>query len=213
MNVVANEPGAVPGRLSRADATVSVGMAIALAALAMTFAAVLLAYAIVRVQAPAWPPPGESGPPPAWPWPAAATVVALAGSAAMVRARRARAALLASQNSETTTDHAPEARRLARWLGATVVAGIAFVAIQASGWAWLARTGFRPDSGLVASVVYALTLFHAVHALAAVVVAAPQLARAVRHQPVRPAALAAVASFWHLVTAVWLVVFVAVFVA
>lgn len=211
----ANGPGAViPGRgLSPADATLSVGMAVALAALAMTFAAVLLAYAIVRVQAPSWPPAGEAGPPRPWPWPVVATLAAVAGSAMMARSQRVRARLPASADLEPTADDTRNARSLTRWLGATVAAGLAFVAIQASGWGWLTRTGFRPDSGLVASVVYALTVFHALHALAAVIVTAPLLARAVRHQGLRPSALAAVASFWHLVTAVWLVVFVAVFVA
>ena len=64
-------------------ATLSVGVAVALGAVFMAFAAVLLAYAIIRVQAPAWPPPGEAPPPPFWPWPALATAAALVGSAAM----------------------------------------------------------------------------------------------------------------------------------
>ncbi|MBC8133328.1 MAG: cytochrome c oxidase subunit 3 [Deltaproteobacteria bacterium] len=183
---------------AESQATVSVGMAIALGALSMTFAAVLLAYAVVRVQAPAWPPPGEAAPPSVWPWPLAATLFALSGSVTMSMARR------------KAVTPAP---RLLRPLLLTAGAGIAFVVIQISAWVWLVRSGLRPSTGLVTSVVYALTAFHALHALAAVIALLPAIVRAWRNKVVRPASLGAVGSLWHLVTIVWVVVFVAVFVA
>lgn len=187
---------AEPGAAVR-QATVSVGMAVALGAVTMTFAALFLAYAIVRVQAPAWPPPGEAPLPQGWLgiWLASATLAALTGSAALRVAARA------------SDDRAP------LLLTITAAAGVIFVATQLNAWTRLASDGFRPSSGLVASVVYALTLFHAVHAAVALALLMPQLVRTLRGRPLRASTFAAISSFWHLVTVVWVAVAVAVFVA
>lgn len=188
-------PAAGPGVR---QATVSVGMAVALGAITMTFAALFLAYAIVRVQAPAWPPPGELTLPRGWwtaIWLASATLAALTGSAALRVASRA------------------SAERAPLLLAITAAAGVIFIATQLTAWTRLASDGFRPSSGLVASVVYALTLFHAVHAAVALALLVPLLGRAIRGLPRRASTFAAVSSFWHLVTVVWLAVAVAVFVA
>jgi mono/diheme cytochrome c family protein len=89
---------------TRDAATRSIGVAVALGVVTMTFAALLLAYAIVRVQAPAWPPPGEPGLPRVWPWLLSATLAALGASAAMAWARRAvRAQAIATAATETAT--------------------------------------------------------------------------------------------------------------
>jgi nitric oxide reductase NorE protein len=181
-----------------ARATVTVGMTVALAAIAMTFAALLLAYGIVRVQAPAWPPPGEVPLPPLWSLRLGATALALAGSAAMHAAVRA--------GRLTPTSAASQARAL----GAATAAGLAFVVLQVASFRALGAAGVHPSSGLAASVVYALTAFHGLHALVAALFS---LALLVARRPVRPGRLLAVVAFWHLVTAVWLIVFGAVFVA
>jgi|GEM_PF-1961231 len=178
-----------------ARATVTVGMTVALAAIAMTFAALLLAYAIVRVQSPVWPPAGELALPPLWGLRLAATVVAVGGSGAMHAA--ARAGRLR-----------PRAARPA--LGAATAAGIAFLLLQLFSLRALGGAGVHPASGLAASVVYALTAFHGLHALVAVLLSLGLLAA---RRPARPGRLLAVVAFWHLVTAVWLIVFGAVFVA
>jgi len=187
---------------ARADATLSVGMTVGLGALGMTFAAVLLAYVVVRVQSLSWPPPGESRPPPIWPWPLGATLAAISGSWAVESARRA-GARAAGVSSQKVT-HA---------LTAAAVAGVSFIAIQITTWVGLARTGVRPDSGLVASVVYALMIFHALHALAGLVVLGPMLVRTARGRGLSPGSLTALSSFWHLVTIAWMMVFLGVFVA
>ena len=182
-------PPALGGRDDQAArATVTVGMTVALAALAMTFAALLLAYAIVRVQVPVWPPPGEAPLPPLWGLRLGATVAALAGSWAMRAVGRG--------------------ARPARALMAATAAGIAFLALQGASLHALGAAGVHPGSGLAASVVYALTAFHGLHALVAVLLSLASLVR-----PPRQARLLAVVAFWHLVTIVWLVVFGAVFVA
>jgi heme/copper-type cytochrome/quinol oxidase subunit 3 len=181
-------------------ATVSVGMAIALGAIAMTFAALLLAYAIVRVQSPVWPPAHELSLVRGWTWTwlATATLAAVVGSAALYLARR-----------RAQEKDAPSTSLLA----ITAAAGLAFVAVQLSAWSRLLAEGFRPSSGLLASVVYALTLFHAVHAFVGVILLLPLIIRRARLQPIRLATLNAVSSFWHLVTLAWLVVAITVFVA
>jgi cytochrome c oxidase subunit III len=184
------------GPSSPQQATVSVGMAVALGAIAMTFAAILFAYAIVRVQAPSWPPPGE----PTlrhrwtWIWLASATIAALNGSAALRAASR-------NRDGQSPL-----------LLAIAAASGAVFVAIQLIAWTRLVSDGFRPSSGLVASVVYALTLFHAAHAAIAVVLLSPLVVRALRGRTIGAPTFGAVTSFWHLVTIVWLVVAVAVFV-
>jgi len=185
---------AVAPSVAHRRATITVGMAVTLAALTMTFAALLLAYAIVRLQAPAWPPPGEAPLPPLWAWRWGATAAALAGSVALGRATRS-------------------AAELPRALVAAAVAGMMFLGLQVGCLRELARAGVLPSSGLVASVIYALTLFHGLHALVALFVLAPSLYAALRGRAVDAGRLGALASFWHLVTAVWVVILVAVFVA
>lgn len=185
--------GALDGAATDTDgaarATVAVGMTVALVAIAMTFAALLLAYAIVRVQSPAWPPPGEVPLPALWGLRLSATAAALAGSVAMHVAARGRSR---------------------RALGAATVMGVVFLALQAASLHALGAAGVHPASGLVASVVYALTAFHGLHALVAVLLS---LALLISRGPARPGRLLAAAPFWHLVTVVWLLVFAAVFVA
>ena len=178
-----------------ARATVTVGMTVALAAIGMTFAALLLAYAIVRVQAPVWPPPAEAPLPPLWGLRLVASALAVAGSGAMhVAADRRGRSTLAARGA----------------LGVATAAGVAFLATQAASLQALRAAGVGPGSGLAASVVYALTASHGLHALVAVLLS---LALLVARQPARPGRLLAVAAFWHLVTVVWLLVFGAVFVA
>jgi len=186
-------------------ATTSVGMIVALSALAMTFAALLLAYAIVRVQSPSWPPPGEAPLPSLWGWRVLATVSSVAGSVAMAAAAR----------------RARTGRDARLWVLAAGGSGLTFLAAQAAALGALGRAGIGPGAGLAASVVYALCSFHALHVLAALLaltsVIAPVWRRAgadalSRKRVARPARVRAVAAFWHLVTAVWCAVFLGVFV-
>ena len=182
-------------------ATTSIGMIVALSALGMTFAAMLLAYAIVRTQSPTWPPPGEAPLPPQWGWRVLATAASIAGSVAMAgTARRARTG-----------------RDARRPLAAAAGSGLVFLAAQSAALVALGRAGAGPGAGLAASVVYALCSFHALHVVAALLaltsVLGPAWAGARGAVPLaRLARVEAVAAFWHLVTAVWCVVFLGVFV-
>lgn len=190
------------------EATVAVGLAIGFAAVIMTFAALLLAYGTVRVQARAWPPPGEPRLPSAmWPWPAAATLAALLASGAMRRASR----LLTSRREARGGGAEPwRGSRLA--LVATLLACASFVAVQLSGAAHLLALGLRPSSGVALSVIFALAAFHGLHALAATLAVSQLAARVARGRGVRRAQVRSIAAFVDLVTLLWVVIAVAVFV-
>lgn len=203
MTTTGANPPQTPAEAAR-RATASIGVAVALGAVSMTFATLLLAYAIVRAQAPSWPPPGEGPRPGPWPWALLATAAALAGSAAISAARRI------GSSPSSPSSPSSSARRAA--LLAATAAGVVFIALQAASWTRLAASGLRPSSGLLGSVVFALTIFHALHAGAAVSLLLPLAARAARGRSVSTPAVAARASFVHLVTAAWLVIFLAVFV-
>jgi cytochrome c oxidase subunit 3 len=88
------------------------------------------------------------------------------------------------------------ARRPAMALGA------GFLGLQFAVWIPLWRAGFTLASGIYGSVFYALTAFHALHVLAGL----GALALTARAEGRRAAAM-----FWHFVDAVWVVMFVAVY--
>jgi cytochrome c oxidase subunit 3 len=164
------------------EATGAVGMSIFLGALAMLFAALLLAYAIVRAQAPAWPPAGTA------PLPRGqlgANTLLLVGSSVALRA-------------------ALRGRRHARRLsfGAALALGAAFLAAQAIVWRGLVSAGLGPASGIYGSVFFALSGFHALHVLGGLVALGVVV---LRRGSLRLAAL-----YWDFVLAVWLVLYLCV---
>ena len=118
---------------ARADGHARLGMAIFLGTWVMLFAALLLAYAVVRAQAPAWPPAGLPRLPRALP--GLATLV-LVASSVLLRTG---------------------------WVGGATVLGGVFVALQAILWRVALVAGLLPATGAYASVFYALTIFHALH--------------------------------------------------
>jgi heme/copper-type cytochrome/quinol oxidase subunit 3 len=207
---------AAPRAPDRAS-TVAVGLVVACAAVVMTFGALLLAYGLVRVQAPGWPPPGEPDLRAAmWPFLLGATAAsALASGAMHVAGRRLTpgAGDALDQDRGRDQDQA-EVRRsaAARPLTAAALSGAAFVVVQVLAGRHLLLLGARPSSGLVASVVYTLTAFHALHALGATLAISRLAWRAGRRVPTARSTVRAVAAFVHLVTALWLVIALAVFV-
>lgn len=183
---------------ARKDATAWMGMVVFLGSWAMMFAALFFAYGMLRARMPAWPPPDL----PALPLllPAANTLVIAASSLALQRAlSAARAGRLAAVKTA---------------LGAALVLAAGFIGLQVHLWRGLWQAGLRPDQGPYPSVFYALTLFHALHVLVGVVALVFLLAGAVRgaHQPGRHLALRLWTSYWHFVGAVWLLLFVTLFV-
>jgi cytochrome c oxidase subunit 3 len=204
---VSGDATALP-RARRGDATAGVGMAIFLGAVAMLFAALFFAYAVMRAQAPAWPPAGQA------PLPRGAlglnTLVLLAASLAL---RGARASAGRGDDS------------VARRRAVTALAlGAGFLVAQIVVWRSLVRVGAGPASGIYGSVFFAISGFHALHvvggivALAFLVLARGGLAGASgAASTVSPAQAFAGASarrlglcalYWDFVLAVWLLFYV-----
>lgn len=177
--------------------TAFVGMVMGLASWAMLFASLFFAYAMVRLRAPSWPPEGTAPLPRLLP--GFNTLILLASSVVLHLGLR-----------RPGTDR-PFA--LARTLWTTIGLGSLFLLLQTGLWVALWRSGFQIDSGPYGSVFYGLTVFHAVHVLAGLVALAWLIPGANRgdytsneQNAVRLSAL-----FWHFVDAVWVVMYVAVY--
>src|SRR6185312_9052915 len=122
---------AVPAAARRREVDAQVGLVIFLGATAMLFAALLLAYAIVRAQAPAWPPAGAP------PFPrGAAAVNTFALVAASIALRRGRP-------------------------GLALGLGAAFLAAQGLLWQHLVAIHLGPTAGALGEVFFALSVLHA----------------------------------------------------
>jgi cytochrome c oxidase subunit 3 len=124
---------AVPSPDHRRQVDGMVGTAIFLGATTMLFAAFLLAYAVLRGQAAAWPPPGTP------PFPAVA----------------------AGANSLWLVAAAVALRR--RWPYVALGAGAAFIVGQVLLWRHLVAAHLGPGAGTLGDTFFALSVLHAVH--------------------------------------------------
>jgi len=179
------------------ELTSTIGMLVALGSWAMMFASLFFVYLGLRSQAIAWPPPGLTLP---RLLPALNTVVIVASSLTLARSlgelRRGR-------------------RKPAVWLiAATFVLGSLFVALQIVLWRGMWLGGITPSTGTLGTVVYALTALHAVHVVAGLAVLAFLLLLSVRGEELgrRATTLKLCGMFWHFVDAVWVVMFVGMFI-
>jgi len=174
-----------------------VGMVMALASWTMLFAALFFAYAVLRLRAPAWPPDGLQPLPRALPF--LNTLVLLASSVVLHFGIRPEAE--------------KDPRVLRRALLGTMALGSLFLILQLAVWVPLWRSGFRIDTGTYGSIFYGLTVFHAAHVLAGLVALAVLLPGAFsgRYASGRESAVRLSAMFWHFVDAVWVVMFVSVY--
>lgn len=174
-----------------------VGMVMALASWTMLFVALFFAYAVLRLRAPAWPPDGVAPLPRLLPF--VNTLVLIASSVVLHFGVRAEA-----EETPGTL------RRALLW---TLGLGSLFLALQLAVWVPLWRSGFRIDTDTYGSIFYGLTVFHALHVLAGLVVLAVLLPGAFsgRLASGRASSVRLSAMFWHFVDAVWVVMFVAVY--
>jgi heme/copper-type cytochrome/quinol oxidase subunit 3 len=102
---------------------------------------------------------------------------------------------------------------LAPWVGAAMALGLAFVGLQLHTWKGLWEQGLTPQQGSYGSLFYGLTVLHAVHVAAGLVVLLVVLVRALlgtytEHNVIR---VRVAAMFWHFVDAVWLLMFVSIY--
>jgi cytochrome c oxidase subunit 3 len=174
-----------------------VGMVMALASWSMMFGSLFFAYAILRLKAGTWPPDGVAPLPRLLPF--VNTLVLFLSSAVLARG--------VAPASE------PRPGALLSALKATLALGSLFLVLQLAVWIPLWRTGFRIDSGVYGSIFYGLTVFHALHVLAGLVALAVLVpgARRGRFRSGAQGRVRVSAMFWHFVDAVWVVMFVAVY--
>jgi len=183
----------VPGDDTRAEArkTAAVGMLIALGSWAMLFASFFFAWAALRLRAPEWPPEGTPRLPVALPAFNAAVLVA----SAFVLRFGLKAGKVGAR---------------VRGLLGTLALGALFLALQLAVWVPLWRSGFTASSA-AGSLFYALTALHALHVaggLVALVVLLPLAGRPEFEGRGRVTAM-----YWSFMAAVWLLIFLAVYVA
>lgn len=179
---------------TRVDATL--GMLLFIGSWSMAFGTLLLALFVLRQRQPSWPPQGVALP--SFPMAAAATgvlvlsSVVLAAGVARLRAGR---------------------RAAGAWALALLL-GLAFAALQTWLWFDLLDAGRGPSSGTYESLFYGLTWFHAAHVACGLVGLLAVLPGVLsgRYGAQRQSTPRNVALFWHFVDAVWILLFVSLFV-
>ena len=201
---IVRAPNLKPGKLahpageSSADRrkTTFVGMLMALASWTMLFASLFFAYAVLRLKAPTWPPDGAATLPRLLP--AFNTLLMILSSFVLHRGVKAGSS---------------ERRLLLKSLAGTIALGTLFLLLQLAVWVPLWRSGFRIDSGIYGSIFYGLTVFHALHVLAGLIALVALALRARRGLVTsgRRNAVRMTAMFWHFVDAVWVLLFVVVY--
>jgi heme/copper-type cytochrome/quinol oxidase subunit 3 len=162
------------------------------------FGALFFAYAVLRFGADSWPPPG--GHPLPLLVPGIATLVLLASSVTLQRGlasiRRGRGDAFLSS------------------LIATIILGSVFLALQIVVWLGLWDHGLEVASGRYGSIFYLLTAFHFLHVVVGLGLllwlVPPAMRRAIatpRRAPVK-----VISMFWHFVDAVWVAIYLSVYV-
>jgi heme/copper-type cytochrome/quinol oxidase subunit 3 len=200
-NVVELRP-AIAARQRSSELTSSIGMMVALGSFAMMFGALFFVYAGLRAQSLSWPPEGTALP---LGMPIASTAAILASSATLVKA-------LAELR------RGAHGRSLAL-AAATLALGAVFLGLQTMLWLSLWHDGVTAAAGTLGSVVWGLTILHAVHVVAGMAVLLYLLVAVARRRAAggeemhrRVVSLRLCGMFWHFVAAVWLAMFVAIFV-
>jgi heme/copper-type cytochrome/quinol oxidase subunit 3 len=168
-----------------------------LATESMFFGGLVAAFLMLRLNAPAWPPPLQ----PRLPVGVTAinTLVLLASSVTFLRARRA-----------IRADDAPG---LARWLGVTAALGALFLAVQGLEWARLVRFGLTVASGAYGAAFYTLIGTHGAHVLGALAWLGLVWTAAARGRYTARAhvGVATCAMYWNFVVALWPILYVLVY--
>ena len=100
-----------------------------------------------------------------------------------------------------------------KWLLATAILGVLFLAGQVMAWGQLAEQGIYLQSHPHSSFFYVLTGVHAMHLLAGILALFYVLALATRYRltPGESSSPGICATYWHFVSAVWLYLMVVLF--
>lgn len=127
------------------------------------------------------------------------TLVLLASSLAMVRARRA--------------IRRGDPAGLVKGLGQTALLGTTFLFIQGYEWIRLVRFGLTASSGIYGGTFYTLIGIHGSHVLVAVIWLSVILIRATqqRYSETNHLGVTICGMYWHFVVAVWPILFTLVY--
>ena len=168
------------------------GMMLFLFSEGMLFAALVSAFVVLAAGAPSWPPPGQPR------LPVAMTTGNL---------------LILLLSGWTMLRSVGEVRRggaaLPRWIMATLLLGVAFLAGQGIEWARLLGYGVSSQASVYGATFYAVVGIHATHVVAALIVLAASLRRARRgaYTAARHEGLVLCSWFWLFVVLVWPVLY------
>jgi heme/copper-type cytochrome/quinol oxidase subunit 3 len=173
------------------------GMVFFLASEAVFFANLIASYLYLRVRAGAWPPTAEHLARPEILIPGINTIILLSSSFPMHFAARA-----ISKNDK---------RGLVVGLGLTALLGAIFLGGQAYEYA---HNAFGPSTGIFGSTFYTLTGFHGAHVTFGVIFLIIAFLRAARgdFSKEKHFAVNAVEMYWHFVDAVWVLLFLVLYV-
>ncbi|HET7582747.1 MAG TPA: cytochrome c oxidase subunit 3 [Candidatus Limnocylindria bacterium] len=187
-----HDMGAAAGDHAAESGNMLFGVKLGIASEVMLFAALFAAYFVIRADSGSWPPESFGGERPEILLPGINTLLLLSSSVTMQLAVRA--------------VQRGGGRHLLRWLGATIVLGLAFLSIQGYEYA---NNGFGLRDGTFGSIFYTLTGFHGFHVLAglAFIAIVTNRARVGLVTPARHTAVEAASYYWHFVDVVWLFLF------
>jgi len=102
---------------------------------------------------------------------------------------------------------------LRKWFTVTVVLGVIFLGLVAYEWSELVAAGVTPQSSVFGSVVYIITGFHMAHVTAGILAFIVVLLRVAKSKftPAQATAAMAVSYYWHFVDAIWIGVFITIY--
>jgi cytochrome c oxidase subunit 3 len=181
-------------RPTRQELTARVGMVVFLGSWLMLFAGLLFVYGLIRARAPVWPPLDQPRLPALLP---GINTAAIAASSLALRAGQ-------------RALRAGEQRAGGRWLAIAALLGCLFLALQLAVWAGLWRAGLLPGGGPYPSAFYGLTVLHALHVAVGLAALGLLAARALAGRAAR-LSVDLWAMYWHAVGAVWMVLYLALY--
>ncbi len=103
---------------------------------------------------------------------------------------------------------------LRKWFTVTVVLGVIFLGLVAFEWTEMVMAGVTPQSSVFGSVVYIITGFHMAHVTAGIIAFIVVLLRVAKSKftPAQATAAMAVSYYWHFVDAIWVGVFITIYI-
>ena len=102
---------------------------------------------------------------------------------------------------------------LRKWFTVTIVLGVIFLGLVAFEWTEMVTAGVTPQSSVFGSVVYIITGFHMAHVTAGIIAFIVVLLRVAKSKftPAQATAAMAVSYYWHFVDAIWIGVFITIY--